>query len=86
LFRFSSRLIMTSLSFADIFTNAMEFTEDHALLRRTCSSFCPQFNSKNLRYMIVGGYALIFHKYIRNTMDVDILIHEDDFEEAKQVC
>lgn len=81
-----SSIIMTALSYADIFTNAMEFTEEHALLRKMCRSFCPQFNVKNLRYMVVGGYALIFHKFIRNTMDIDIIVHEEDFQEAKKVC
>jgi predicted nucleotidyltransferase len=32
-------------------------------------------NEKNVEYVIVGGYAVAFHGYIRATKDIDILFH-----------
>ncbi|UJR29846.1 hypothetical protein I4U23_017389 [Adineta vaga] len=55
------------------------------LLRRTCSLFCPQFYDNQIRYFTVGGYALIFHRFVRNTMDIDIVVHEDDFQKATEI-
>ncbi len=31
-------------------------------------------NKKGVDFMIIGGYAVIFHGYVRNTKDLDILI------------
>ena len=76
---------MTSLSFPDIFLNAMHFNSDDALLRRTCNLFCGEFLHQQIRYFIIGGFALIFHGFIRNTMDVDIVVDENDFQKAVDV-
>ena len=40
---------------------------------------------KQIGFYIVGGYALIHHKMVRNTMDVDVIVHEKDFAKTSQV-
>ena len=74
---------MTSLSFSDIFHNPMYFNTRDGLLYRTAVRFSTLFKKNSIRYYIVGEYALIFHQ--RNTMDIDIIVHEDDFQKAIQV-
>lgn len=76
---------MSSLSFADIFDNAMHFNTRDGLLYKSVIRFSKLFQFHNISYYIVGGYALIFHGVIRNTMDIDIIIAETDFQKAKQV-
>jgi hypothetical protein len=76
---------MTSLSFIDIFLNAIHFNDDQGLLRRTCNLFCQKLYNNQIRCFIIDEYALIFHEVVRNTMDVDILVHEDDFKKATEV-
>jgi hypothetical protein len=49
---------MTSLSFTDIFLNAMHFNDDQGLLQKTCDLFYEKFYNNRIRYFIVGGYAL----------------------------
>jgi|WetSurMetagenome_2_1015567.scaffolds.fasta_scaffold00077_33 hypothetical protein len=34
------------------------------------------FNEKNVEYVIVGGYAVAFHGFVRATKDIDILFHD----------
>jgi len=33
-----------------------------------------KLNKENINYMIVGGYAVNFHGYSRNTIDIDLII------------
>lgn len=35
------------------------------------------FNARGARYLIVGGYAVIFHAQPRFTKDIDLFIHAD---------
>jgi hypothetical protein len=35
-------------------------------------------NSAGVRYLVVGGYAVNFHGYHRNTQDIDVWIATDD--------
>jgi hypothetical protein len=35
------------------------------------------FNARGVKYLIVGGYAVIFHAQPRATKDIDLLIHID---------
>jgi hypothetical protein len=42
------------------------------------------FNSQNVKYLIVGGYAVSFHAQPRATKDIDLLIGPDA-ENAKAV-
>jgi hypothetical protein len=76
---------MTSLSFSDIFQNSMYFNTRDGLLYRTAVRFSTLFKQNDVRYYIVGGYALIYHQMVRNTMDIDAIIHENDFQKAAHV-
>lgn len=42
--------------------------EDRALL-------CKYLNNEEAEYMIIGGFAMILHGYIRGTMDIDLLVN-----------
>lgn len=42
------------------------------------------FNARNVRYLIVGGYAVSFHAQPRATKDLDILVSADE-ENSKAV-
>jgi hypothetical protein len=76
---------MTCLSFEDIFSNAMCFDKREGLLYRSAVRFSEVFQTRSIRYFIVGGYALIHHGIVRNTTDIDIVVNEADFSEAVQV-
>ncbi len=38
-----------------------------------------------IEYAVCGGLAMALHGYPRSTMDIDLLIHEDDLEQVKQI-
>ena len=76
---------MTSLSFEDIFANAMCFHTRDGLLYRSAIRFSELFQTNSICYFIVGGYALIYHEIVRNTTDIDIIVNESDFLQASQV-
>jgi len=76
---------MTSLTFSDILHNSMHFNTRDGQLYRTAVRFSILFHKHSIRYYILGGYALIFHGMVRNTMDIDIIVHEDDFQKATQI-
>ncbi|CAF1267101.1 unnamed protein product [Rotaria sordida] len=63
----------------------MHFNSHDGLLYRTAIRFSTLFKVNNVRYYIVGGYALIFHEMVRNTMDIDIIVNEDDFQKGIQI-
>ncbi len=35
---------------------------------------CAELNARGAKYLVVGGFAIRAHGYVRNTMDVDLLI------------
>ena len=78
-------MAMTSLTFLDIFVNAMHFNDEDGLLVQSCQRFCPIFKEKKIRFYIIGGFALIQHNVVRNTKDIDIIVHENDLETAANV-
>lgn len=39
---------------------------------------CALLNQQGVRYLVVGGHALILHGLVRTTADVDILVEESD--------
>ena len=63
----------------------MCFDKRDGLLYRSAVRFSEVFQTRSIRYFIVGGYALIHHGIVRNTTDIDIVVNEDDFSEALQV-
>jgi hypothetical protein len=78
-------MAMTSLTFLDIFVNAMHFNDEDGLLVQSCQRFCPIFKEKRIPFYIIGGFALIQHNVVRNTKDIDIVVHENDLESAANV-
>lgn len=34
-------------------------------------------NGKGVEYLLIGGYAVIIHGYVRNTMDIDVVVSND---------
>lgn len=40
-------------------------------------AFLKSFNDAAVEYMVVGGYAVIMHGYVRNTGDIDIWVKSD---------
>jgi len=49
----------------------MAFLTDH--FRETLEAL----NENGVKYLIVGGYAVAVHGYIRNTQDIDIFYEKD---------
>ncbi len=47
--------------------------------------FLRLLNSKDVKYLLVGGYAVCFHGYSRSTADMDILI-AIDAQNSQKVC
>lgn len=45
-------------------------------------SLCRSLNSAGARYVLIGGFAVILHGYVRGTQDIDLLI--DPSEENVQ--
>ncbi len=39
-----------------------------------------KFYDNQITYFIIRGYALVFHGFVRNTIDIDILVHDDNFK------
>jgi len=44
--------------------------------------FIELLNKNNVRYIVIGGYAVVYHGYVRSTNDIDIWIdiREDNIE------
>lgn len=47
---------------------------------------CRRFNEKNVRYVLIGGFAVILHGFERATRDIDFLIDpsEDNVQKIKE--
>lgn len=44
---------------------------------------CRELNRRGAKYMVVGGFAVIQHGFLRNTGDIDILIEDSPENQAK---
>jgi hypothetical protein len=42
-------------------------------------------NAKGVEYLLIGGYAVIIHGYVRNTSDIDIVVSNDPENAARCV-
>lgn len=42
------------------------------------SEFLRLLNANEVRYLLVGGYAVGYHGYVRATADMDILVARDE--------
>jgi len=47
------------------------------LLPGDFKEFLKLLNSHGVRYLLVGGYAVVFHGYVRSTGDMDIWVATD---------
>ncbi len=47
------------------------------ILNQDFKEFIQSLNDNNVRFLIVGGYAVAFHGYPRFTKDIDIWIDVD---------
>lgn len=43
-------------------------------LPKDFKEFIELLNKNNVRYIIIGGYAVVYHGYVRSTNDIDIWI------------
>ena len=43
-------------------------------LPKDFKEFIELLNRNNVRYIIIGGYAVVYHGYVRSTNDIDIWI------------
>jgi hypothetical protein len=55
------------------------------ILPKDFHEFLSLLQKHDIEYVIVGGYALSFHGYIRNTGDLDILINPTDSNKRSMV-
>ena len=44
---------------------------------------CRHLNTCNARYVIIGGFAMIHHGYVRTTADIDLLVESDESNVAR---
>ncbi|MCA9995498.1 MAG: hypothetical protein KDE56_07120 [Anaerolineales bacterium] len=54
------------------------------ILNQDFKEFVQSLNSNNVRYLVVGGYAVAFHGYPRYTKDLDVWIWIDQ-QNAKNI-
>ncbi len=40
-------------------------------------------NAKSVEYLLIGGYAVIIHGYVRNTNDIDVVVSNDPVNVTK---
>lgn len=45
---------------------------------------CRQLNASGVRYVVIGGFAIIYHGYLRGTSDIDLLI-DGSLENIKKI-
>jgi hypothetical protein len=43
-------------------------------------------NSNKVKYLLIGGYAVIIHGFVRNTSDIDIVVSNDPENAARCVA
>jgi hypothetical protein len=51
------------------------------ILNQDFSEFIVSLNKNNVEYLLVGGFAVIYHGYNRTTGDIDVWVNptKDDF-------
>lgn len=48
-------------------------------------SLLESFHSENVEYALCGGLAMAVYAYPRATLDIDLMIQEDDLEKVKTI-
>lgn len=56
------------------------------LFNRDFQDFIQSLNNNDVKYLLVGGYAVILHGYIRSTADMDIWVRKtkENFEKLNK--
>jgi len=56
------------------------------LFNQDFKEFIQAFNINDVKYLLVGGYAVILHGYIRSTADMDIWVDKtkENYEKIKK--
>ncbi len=52
---------------------------------KVCATLLQEFANKNIRYAVIGGFALGFWGVTRATIDIDFLLNRDDAEKADEI-
>ncbi|MCY7353053.1 MAG: hypothetical protein LH606_20750, partial [Cytophagaceae bacterium] len=47
-------------------------------------NFIRRLNEENVKYLVIGGYAVIAHGYVRTTIDLDLLVATSE-ENARNI-
>ncbi len=47
------------------------------------ANLCRELNRRGAKYAVIGGFAIRAANYIRATMDIDLLVAADPYNEAK---
>ena len=53
------------------------------LFNKDFQEFIQALNTNDVKYILVGGYAVILHGYIRSTADMDIWVHKTKVNYSK---
>nr|MDQ6903680.1 hypothetical protein [Bacteroidota bacterium] len=56
------------------------------LFNEDFQDFIMELNNNSVRYILVGGYAVILHGYIRSTADMDIWVDKtkENYQKLKK--
>jgi predicted nucleotidyltransferase len=55
------------------------------VLNQDFKEFIASLNANQVRYLVIGGYAVAFHGYPRYTKDIDIWIERNEANAARMV-
>lgn len=55
------------------------------MLNQDFKEFIASLNANQVRYLVIGGYAVAFHGYPRYTKDIDIWIERNEANAARMV-
>jgi hypothetical protein len=57
--------------------------ESRIPLLEDLAKICRELNAKGVKYMVIGGFAVIQHVFLRNTGDIDVLIEDSPENQIK---
>ena len=53
--------------------------------QRILSLLIAAFEADEIRYALIGGFALVVHGVMRTTVDLDFLVHRDDLDRLDSI-
>ena len=42
------------------------------------TNLCRYLNNENVKYILIGGFAVILHGFVRGTKDIDLLVESSE--------